>query len=61
LLTNRPISNRSYDLATYSYQLLNNKLYWSTSTRDLGGIVDDRLTFSDHIMSIVHKSNVRAF
>ena len=28
---------------------------------NLGLIVDDRLTFSDHITSVVHKSNVRAF
>jgi len=34
-------------------------LDWTTrSTRDLGVIVDDCLTISDHIMSIVHKSNV---
>jgi len=55
------ISNKSYDLSLHIYQFLINKLDWTTRTRDPGAIVDDRLTFSDHIMSIVHKSNVRAY
>ena len=55
------ITNKTYSLAAYSYQLYNNNLSWSANTRDLGVIIDDRLTFSDHIMSIVHKSNTRAY
>jgi hypothetical protein len=53
-ITNKSLINQA------SYQLNTINLHWSTSTRDLGVVLDNRLTFADHVMSIVQKSNTRA-
>jgi hypothetical protein len=42
------------------YAIQNKRLAWSTETRDLGVIIDSKLSFNTHISSIAHKSHVRA-
>lgn len=42
------------------YLLDTNLLSWSKDTRDLGIIMDSKLTFNLHISSIAHKAHIRA-
>ena len=42
-----------------TYKLYNQPIKVSCSTKDLGVVVDDRLKFSEHISSIVHKALTR--
>ena len=42
------------------YTLDNNLLNWSKETRDLGIIIDSKLTFNQHISSMCHKAHTRA-
>jgi hypothetical protein len=48
------------DAKVSPYSLNNKMLGWSTETRDLGIILDTKLTFSKHISQIVHKAHIRA-
>jgi ribonuclease P/MRP protein subunit RPP40 len=56
------ITNKKHHLPNMSdnYTLQTTSLSWSTEVRDLGVLIDDKLTFNNHVSYIVHKAHVRA-
>ena len=52
-------SRASLPSSVCTYKLYNQPIKVSCSTKDLGVVVDDRLKFSEHISSTVHKALTR--
>ena len=54
------MSNRAGADGNSSYRIGSHVLCWSDETRDLGVIIDNKLSFNCHISAIAHKAHVRA-
>ena len=60
LRTSHRISNRAAADGNSSYRIGSHVLCWSDEIRDLGVIIDNKLSFNCHISAIAHKAHVPA-